>query len=271
VSPTDDHRDDASSDDPTSQAESPTSASWPVRVWDTPEPVSEPAPRMTGMRFMRERMAKAVGIVIALMLVLPIGGWAVDALLFRNDANEVTEAVPELAGAVALVTRLGCDGTSATGSGFAVDLNGTPAVITNRHVVDGAAAVGLRMLDGAPGPDVTAVFLAPGEDVAVLVLAEALPATLGLTAPGAPGTPVRLVGFPGARPITSSGQIEASDGRRVLLSMEVGPGASGAPVVDADGFVVAQVVARQQDGSGVAIPADRVAEGIRTAQPAPAC
>lgn len=223
------------------------------------------------MTQLRERGGRVIAVLLALFLVLPAGAWLIDTIAFNRQGARVADAVPELANAVALVTRLGCNGGASTGSGFAIEYEGQPALVTNRHVVLGAASIGLRTLDGGPGPAVTRVLVAPDEDVAVLVLTEGLGSSLGLGPAPRSGDEVRLVGFPGARPITTEGTVADTSRSRILLGFDVGPGASGAPVVDGDGTVVAQVVARRSDGSGIAIPAPAVADGIASVVPAPEC
>ena len=225
----------------------------------------------TPMIQLRERAGRVIAVVLAIFLVVPAGAWVVETLAFNREGAEVAEAVPELADAVALVRRLGCDGSSGTGSGFAITYDDQPALVTNRHVVIDAAQVGLRALDGGAGPEVTRVLVSPDEDVAVLVLSEPLGSTLGLGGVPRSGDEVRLVGFPGARPITTAGTVDTADRDRVVLDFEVGGGSSGAPVVDDRGIVVAQVVARRADGSGVAIAAPAVADGIASVVEAPGC
>lgn len=236
-----------------------------------PPPPQEEATPDTTLTLLRDRGGRVLAVVLAIFLVLPAGAWLIDTIAFNREGAAVAEAVPELADAVALVTRLGCNGSSGTGSGFAITYDGRPALVTNRHVVLGAAAVGLRTLNGGPGPEVTDVLVSPDDDVAVLLLAEDLGSTLGLAGNPAPGEEVRLVGFPGARPITTAGRIDGTSGGRIRLDFEVGPGSSGAPIVDADGGVVAQVVAREADGSGIAIPAPDVGDAIGSVVPAPPC
>lgn len=230
----------------------------------------EPPPR-TPMTRLRERGGRVIAVLLALFLVVPAGAWLVDTVTFNRQGARVAEAVPELADAVALVTRLGCDGTAGTGSGFAIEYEGGPALVTNRHVVLGAASVGLRTLDGGPGPGVEEVLVSPEQDVAVLRLAAPLGSTLTLGPDPRDGADVRVVGFPGARPITSQGVVDDADGDRVILGFEVGPGSSGAPVVDEEGAVVAQVVARRGDGAGVATRSSAVGDGIASVVPAPPC
>ena len=225
----------------------------------------------TPMTRLRERGGRWIAVLLAVFLVLPAGAWLVDTVAFNRQGARVADAVPELADAVALVTRLGCDGTSGTGSGFAIEYDGGPALVTNRHVVLGASSVGLRELDGGPGPDVTQVLVSPSQDVAVLVLSRPLGSSLGVGPAPRPGDEVRVVGFPGARPITTAGTVDEASNDRIVLDFEVGPGASGAPVVDADGAVVAQVVARRTDGLGIATAAPALVDGIDSVQPAPGC
>lgn len=230
----------------------------------------EPTPN-TPMTQLVERGGRVLAVLLAILLVVPAGAWLVETVSFNREGAEVAEAVPELADAVALVQRLGCDGTSGTGSGFAITHDGQPALVTNRHVVLDAAQVGLRTLAGGPGPEVTRVLVSPDEDVAVLVLSEALGSTLGLGDAPRTGDEVRLVGFPGARPITTPGAVQDSSRNRIALDFAVGPGSSGAPLVDDRGTVVAQVVARRTDGSGIAIPAPAVTDAIASVVEAPGC
>lgn len=242
----------------------------PTEPGGPPAWAEEDAPD-TPMTRLRERGGRVLALVLAVFLVVPAGAWIVDTIAFNREGSEVADAVPELADAVALVTRLGCDGSSGTGSGFAITYEGGPALVTNRHVVEGARQVGLRRLSGGSGPQVVEVLVSPVEDVAVLRLDQGLGSTLALGRAPAVGDEVRLVGFPGARPITSAGEILDADGTRVLVDLQAGPGASGAPMVDDDGAVVAQVVARRPDGTGVGIAAPALARGIDAVVPAQGC
>lgn len=250
-----------------------------TRVTDPDQPPTDPgtpawaeeAPPSTPLTRLRDRGGRVLAVVLAVFLVVPAGAWLVDTVAFNREGAEVAEAVPALADAVALVTRLGCDGSTGTGSGFAIEYRGGPALVTNRHVVQGAAEVGLRTLAGGAGPQVVEVLVSPRQDVAVLRLDEGLGSALAVGDGPTDGDEVRLVGFPGARPITSAGTVTDATADRVLLDIAVGAGASGAPVVDEAGTVVAQVVARQADGSGVAIAAPAVLQGIRTVVTQPPC
>lgn len=242
----------------------------PTEPGGPPAWAEEDAPD-TPMTRLRDRAGRVLALVLAVFLVVPAGAWIVDTIAFNREGAEVADAVPQLADAVALVTRLGCDGSSGTGSGFAITYEGGPALVTNRHVVQDAEQVGLRRLSGGSGPQVVEVLLSPVEDVAVLRLDEGLGSTLRLGRAPAVGDEVRLVGFPGAQPITSAGEVVDADGTRVLVDLQAGPGASGAPMVDADGAVVAQVVARRPDGTGVGIAAPALARAIDEVVTTPGC
>lgn len=214
--------------------------------------------------------------LLAVVLVLPVGGWLVDELEFRASGEAVTEALggdADLADALLLVRAVGCGGTLATGSAFAVDLGDGPVIVTNRHVVEDARTVGLRRLDGGPVIAVDSHRLAPDADVAVLDLADPddLPPALARGRTPAAGDDVRLVGFPAARPFTTRGTVAEVTPTRLVVDLQTDPGASGSPVVDARGQVVGQIFARTHGERGLATPVDRLAGAVAEAAPAPAC
>jgi V8-like Glu-specific endopeptidase len=85
------------------------------------------------------------------------------------------------------------------------------------------------------------------------------------------GDPLRLVGFPAARPFTTLGTVAAVTDRELLVSLPTEPGASGSPLVAADGTVVGQIFARTVDGQGLATPIVRLLAAAREAVPARGC
>lgn len=218
--------------------------------------------------------------VVVAALIVPAGGFLADEFVFRRSADAVVATLEgELAGAdaagtVLLVRAVGCDGRRSSGTAFVVDTERGPALLTNRHVVESSQRVGVRALDGSSQIRVTGVRISSSADVAVLELADAsaLPPALAL-APGpyAEGDAVRLIGFPAATPFTAAGRIDEVTTARLLLEVEVAPGASGSPVVAEDGRVVGQVAAVTDDGRGVATPAARLPTAIADAVPAPGC
>jgi S1-C subfamily serine protease len=218
--------------------------------------------------------------VIVVALIVPAGAFLADEFDFRRSADAVVATLDgELAGAdaartVLLVRSLGCSGRAGSGTAFVIDTPDGPVLLTNRHVVEGARTVGVRALDGGTEVRVAEVRLSATADVAVLEVADpaALPPPLALRgATPALGDEVRLVGFPAATPFTAAGTVDAVEGSRLLLDLEVAPGASGSPVVAADGHVVGQVFAIAADGRGVATPAAQLRSAIADATPAPGC
>jgi S1-C subfamily serine protease len=222
-----------------------------------------------------------LALVVAAALLLPTGAWLLDELQFRRSGAAVVETLEgELRGeavadTILLVRTTGCTATtSGSGSAFVVDVGRGPVVVTNRHVVDDARQVGVRNLDGTSTLQVARVLVSDAADVAVLEVTDpaALPAALRL-APRDPtvGQDVRLIGFPAARPFTTAGTVIEASATRLLLELEVIPGASGSPVVDDEGLVSGQVYAVTPDGLGVATPAGLLARAIEQAQPRDPC
>lgn len=218
--------------------------------------------------------------LVAVALVLPAGAFLVDEFAFRRSADAVVATLEgDRAGAAAaetvlLVRSVGCDGRASSGTAFVVETGSGTALLTNRHVVEGAGTVGVRSLAGGAEVRVTGVRLSTSADVAVLEVADpdALPAAVALgTDPRTTGDEVRLIGFPAATPFTAAGRIVEAVPDRLLLEVEVAPGASGSPVVAEDGRVVGQVHAVTRDGLGVATPASRLLTAIDDAIPAASC
>lgn len=227
---------------------------------------------LTPMGRFLQRAKGPLGVVLAVLLVVPMGTGLLQWLVFDRAGDRVVE---ELEGGdldaalVDSVLRVGgspCEGArSVSGTAFVAMVDGDPLVLTNRHVVEDVAAVGLQQLGGGPGPRVASWRLAEGADVAVLRLAdgEDLPPALPLSGDGPrPGDAVRTVGFPSGLPFTAAGSVAEVGGRELLLDMEVDPGASGSPVLGADGTVIGQVFARTAGGRGVATPVGTVVSAL---------
>lgn len=221
-----------------------------------------------------------LALVVAAALVVPAAAFLGDELAFRRSADAVVATLEgervgaEAAGTVLLVRAVGCDGRAASGTAFVVDTGQGPALLTNRHVVASSQTVGVRALDGSADVRVTAVRISASADVAVLEVAdaEALPPALELArTPPAAGDVVRLIGFPAATPFTDAGVVGEVVGSRLLLEVDVAPGASGSPVVGEDGRVVGQVFAVTDGGLGVATPASQLPTAIGDAEPDPGC
>jgi S1-C subfamily serine protease len=230
----------------------------------------------TPLSRLARRLRGVIALVVAIALAIPLGSWLVDELAFRSSGEAVSEALgadAALADALLLVRATRCDGTVATGSAFVLAATSGGVVVTNRHVVEGAARIGVRPLDGGPAIAVAEHRLSATADVAVLLLVDPdeLPPALARGGLVSPGDEVRVVGFPGGQPATSVGTVATIDPARMLIELPAQPGTSGSPVMDADGAVVGQVFARTQDGRGVATPLDRLQTAISDARPAPPC
>jgi S1-C subfamily serine protease len=168
------------------------------------------------------------------------------------------------------------------GSGVVVVDSGI--ILTNLHVVAGAAKVNVRFDDGTEA-EANVVSIQPEHDLAVLQ-ALTLPddlqaATLRSTGDLAPGDEVIAIGFPFAiGPSVSAGVVSglrrdylSPQGKRVLTNLiqfdaAANPGNSGGPLVTLDGEVVGIVTAilnpgeqRTFIGIGFAVPIENAASG----------
>jgi hypothetical protein len=221
------------------------------------------------------RLRVALGVLVAVAMLVPAGGWALDRLAVISAGGAVEEALGDdsaITESLLLVRSVDCGGRSRSGSAFSLELDGAPTVVTNRHVVESARSTIVQPLDAGPGVQVRAVLLAETADVAVLVLdAEAVPPALRVGPSASLGQSIVTVGFPGARPALREGRVDRVEPTRLLLALEVGAGASGSPVLDDDGRVVGQVFARTADQRGVATPVELLRSAVADARVAPGC
>ncbi len=157
-------------------------------------------------------------------------------------------------------------------------------ILTNLHVVDGAAKITVTFADGSQS-EAKVVNLMPENDLAVLQ-ALTIPddlhaATMRSTNGLAPGEAVMAVGFPfGIGPSASQGvvsglkrEFRSPEGRRILTNLiqfdaAANPGNSGGPLITMDGHVVGIVTAimnpneqRTFIGIGFAVPIENAAAG----------
>ncbi|MDH4390620.1 MAG: trypsin-like peptidase domain-containing protein [Aquabacterium sp.] len=157
-------------------------------------------------------------------------------------------------------------------------------ILTNLHVVEGAARITITFADGSQS-EARVVNLMPENDLAVLQ-ALTIPddlhaATMRSTAGLAPGEAVMAVGFPfGIGPSASQGvvsglkrEFRSPEGKRILNNLiqfdaAANPGNSGGPLVTMDGHVVGIVTAimnpsdqRTFIGIGFAVPIENAAAG----------
>jgi S1-C subfamily serine protease len=157
-------------------------------------------------------------------------------------------------------------------------------ILTNLHVVAGAARILVNFADGSQS-EAKVVSLQPEHDLAVLQ-ALTIPddlhaATMRSTSGLAPGDAVLAVGFPfGIGPSASQGvvsglkrEFRSPEGQRILTNLiqfdaAANPGNSGGPLVTMDGHVVGIVTAimnpnqqRTFIGIAFAVPIENAAAG----------
>lgn len=177
-------------------------------------------------------------------------------------------------------TRPEGEEASSVGTGVVILDNGT--ILTNLHVVQGAARIKVTFHDGLES-DAVVVGARPEDDLAVLrattIPDDLMAATMRSTADLAPGDPVIAVGFPfGIGPSVSAGVVSglnreyhSPQGKRVLTNLiqfdaAANPGNSGGPLVTAGGEVVGIVTGilnptqqRTFVGIGFAVPIESAA------------
>jgi S1-C subfamily serine protease len=155
--------------------------------------------------------------------------------------------------AVARIYVEGEDGEIATGTAFAVRADGT--LITSRHVVGaGQRRIAVQFAGSSQVWHARVIAVSGEWDLAAVKVDDivgAVPTVRGLNLRAdtlAPGTPVMLVGFPrGSEPeegtlpraSLSPAAFAAAGGGRVELYARSAVGASGSPVFDANGQVIA--------------------------------
>jgi hypothetical protein len=133
-----------------------------------------------------------------------------------------------------------------TGTGFFI--SGAGYALTCRHVVAGASRIWVRLPDGTTKIATTVASLA-ATDLALLKVDVVNTPYLqyGSTGRLKPGDPVAVIGYPvnkvtgGQDAIVSKGTLKAFESNRQLFEIdaEVSPGASGGPVLDRAGKVIA--------------------------------
>lgn len=175
------------------------------------------------------------------------------------------------------------ENAQSTGTGVIVVDSGL--ILTNLHVIDGAAEVEVTFADGTQSPAIV-ISTQPHNDLAVLQATtlpdDVVPATLRGTADLSPGDTVVAVGYPfGIGPSVSAGVVSGlkreyqSLGGKTTLSNLIqfdaaaNPGSSGGPLVTAEGEVVGIVTAilnpseqRVFIGIGFAVPIENAAGGM---------
>lgn len=148
---------------------------------------------------------------------------------------------------------------AASGSGFALTANGY--LVTNYHVAQDADSIYIQTRNGE-NYKASLITFNPQADVAVLKVEDEgfkfgsgeLPYAFAQRKAGL-GTRVYTLGFPQDEVVYSEGYIAAKNGYggdslQYRLELPAHPGQSGAPVIDANGQVVAIVTGREGETGG---------------------
>lgn len=170
---------------------------------------------------------------------------AVASKVASKGRNLTTAEIAALArrAVVTIETTNAAGGDVALGSGFVVKATGV--IVTNWHVMAGAAAATVTMTNGEIFHRVAFLDGDPTTDIAILKIAASNLPTLSMTADVPPvGSRVVAVGSPlGLNDTVSEGIVSAvrvSRGRQVVqTTTPIGPGSSGGPLINAQGMVFA--------------------------------
>ncbi len=185
-----------------------------------------------------------------------------------TGAAEPPDAIDRASESVVRIRASGRCGLS-VGTGFVIDGD---RVVTNNHVVAGAAAFELETWDGRRVPARSAQH-AVGTDLAVIELGRSAPDLTPLPfveRRAGVGEQLVAVGYPLAGPITSTqgslldrrpGGRFGESGPVLRLGNSVRPGNSGGPLLDQDGAVVGVVFAYEiATLHALAVPQERLQE-----------
>jgi S1-C subfamily serine protease len=151
------------------------------------------------------------------------------------------------------VRNISCSGVG-TGSGWAIDEH---TLITNRHVLEGAAILELNAWDGTSiDGDVSRAQIGRLVDIAIATISQPLPAVAETGPPPQPRDAVTAVGYPlGGELTLAEGRVLryrdgntlhpeiAYDGQVIELDTKIKHGNSGGPLLDSKGRVVGVIYA----------------------------
>jgi V8-like Glu-specific endopeptidase len=192
--------------------------------------------------------------------------------------------------AIAMIFVESEDGIVSTATGFAVRPDAT--IVTSAHVLVGpdgnrrARRVAVQFSDSEQYFPATVLTIADGADIAVIRAGNidgGVPVVRGLntrTDTIAAGQPVAVIGFPLggetgmpgaasraiARPLVSAGIVTAADADRIEARGYGAAGASGSPIFDGEGNVIAVLFGGRNGEAGhtlVAVPGAVVSEVVR--------
>lgn len=204
------------------------------------------------------------------------------ATIVSTDEQAMTKVAKEVSPSVVsvtttLVTTNGYFQSTSQGAGTGLIISKDGYILTNKHVVNGAAQVSIVMNDGSVHKDVKLVGVDPLNDLAFLKMTNPskgiIPAKLGDSSNVQVGQKVLAIGnalgeFKNSvtsgiisgkgRPITAQDGSVSGESLENLLQTDasINPGNSGGPLVDLSGRVIGinTAIAADSQGIGFAIP-----------------
>lgn len=155
----------------------------------------------------------------------------------RDSAGSIFE---EVQGSVLKVYSMTHDGGGRSGTGFFIEINSEPVILTSKHVVQNANAVIVESEDDTwavtswrehPEFDLAVIPVEKRRAVKTLEIAEGTRAEEGQS--------VVTVGYPlGDSIAVHEGNVSSVDGLNIVFSAPLSTGASGSPLMDRDGRVL---------------------------------
>jgi serine protease Do len=260
--------------------------------WFEPDPQTGPQTSAgpIGRRFVALLLATSVvaaiggtvGTYVVLQSMGALGPAATQApgenarVIVESDSSTVIAAIRKVSPAVVQIVTDDGAGNTGVGAGTIYDSRGW--ILTNKHVVAGAATITIRLADDrrAPGsvygtdtltdlaivkmdgvPDLVAASMGDSSSLQVGQMAIAIGSPLGLSYPNsvtggivsALGRQISVAGDANTSPASLHGLIQTD--------AAINPGNSGGPLVDSDGRVIGITTAEASgQGIGFAIPID---------------
>jgi putative serine protease PepD len=227
--------------------------------------------------FYKAMLASRLASFLAFLLTVNLSGCATTQKFGGSlsggtvDQRDWLNAIEEIKSAVVKIEVTGCQ-SSGSGSGFIIDR----WLVSNRHVLEGASSASFKR--NGRLEVISKWYLSSTDDLALSPLSPSdLQGSLELGENDPiPGDLVAAAGFPWGGPeVSSFGRIlsENSEGGASSLSyvietnLDIHPGNSGGPLLDAGGHVVGVMFAIDTStNSSLAIPLSRLVANINKSQ-----
>lgn len=192
----------------------------------------------------RRGALRLAAAVVACVCLMGAHGWRVGAAAAQARRYTVPELVKAMAPAVVFIGKADAQGNvTSIGSGFVTDPSGV--IVTNFHVIKGAAGLLVKMKDGEIYDRVDVLDYDQRRDIAVIKVRAFKPLPTVALADGEveAGEEAVAIGNPqGLEHTVSTGVISAfrqAEGYRLMqISVPISPGSSGGPLFSMNGRVI---------------------------------